>query len=650
MSNPVIKQPAAWLLLAICALAVFVYYPGLSGDYMFDDTGNLLDNKSLEIESLDLDTLGKAAFSARAGVLRRPVSMVSFALNRYFFGIHPFSHKVINLGIHLATGLLLFLLCRILVDSYRQYQRPELTERVAFWLPLVVTALWLVHPLNLTSVLYIVQRMTSLAALFTVAGLCLYVIGRRRMLAGRHGMSWLLTGLLGCGALAILSKETGVLLPLYMLVVEITLFRFKNAQGQTDRSVVTFFTLFLLLPAILVCLYLALRPESLINYKMRDFTLAERLLTQPRIVMFYLKMIVMPTVQELGLYHDDISISHGLMDPPATLYALLALAALLAAGAGLRVRAPLVSLGILWFFAGHALESTIFPLEMAHEHRNYLANFGILLALSVALAQAPLRRLTPLLHTVLPLLMLVLFSYTTWSRSMQWADNVEHAIHEARHHPDSPRAVFSAGRIHARLALNGRQESTAQAFEYLARAAELDSAGIMPEITMIKLSYLLGMPVSQQLFDATYEKLVNYPLSPSDITSLQELADCTDEPCRVPVETMERIFSAAVESGNARIVSVYGFYTINKRGNFTKGLELFNQVVETSPGEPQYWKNLINLLIVMARFDEAERRLGEFKALELVGSSESDFRMLQEEIDRIRVERSRSADSDTGNS
>ncbi len=650
MSNPVIKQPAAWLLLAICALAVFVYYPGLSGDYMFDDTGNLLDNKSLEIESLDLDTLGKAAFSARAGVLRRPVSMVSFALNRYFFGIHPFSHKVINLGIHLATGLLLFLLCRILVDSYRQYHRPELTARVAFWLPLVVTALWLVHPLNLTSVLYIVQRMTSLAALFTVAGLCLYVIGRRRMLAGRHGMSWLLTGLIGCGALAILSKETGVLLPLYMLVVEITLFRFKNAQGQTDRLVVTFFTLFLLLPAILVCLYLALRPESLINYKMRDFTLAERLLTQPRIVMFYLKMIVMPTVQELGLYHDDISISHGLMDPPATLYALLALAALLAAGAGLRVRAPLVSLGILWFFAGHALESTIFPLEMAHEHRNYLANFGILLALSVALAQAPLRRLTPLLHTVLPLLMLVLFSYTTWSRSMQWADNVEHAIHEARHHPDSPRAVFSAGRIHARLALNGRQESTAQAFEYLARAAELDRAGIMPEITMIKLSYLLGMPVSQQLFDATYEKLVNYPLSPSDITSLQELADCTDEPCRVPVETMERIFSAAVESGNARIMSVYGFYTINKRGNFTKGLELFNQVVETSPGEPQYWKNLINLLIVMARFDEAERRLGEFKALELVGSSESDFRMLQEEIDRIRVERSRSADSDTGNS
>ena len=649
VSKPVIKQPAAWLFLVICTITALVYYPGLSGDYMFDDTSNLLVNKSLAFESLDLDTLGKAAFSTRSGVLRRPVSMVSFALNRYFFGIDPFSHKVINLCIHLATGWLLFLLGRMLVGCYRQHHNPELSARVTFWLPLVVSGLWLVHPLNLTSVLYIVQRMTSLSALFTVAGLCLYVIGRRRMLAGRHGMSWLLTGLLGCGGLAILSKETGVLLPVYMLVIEITLFRFRNGQGQTDRAVATFFTLFLLLPAILVCLYLVLRPEAFLNYTARDFTLIERLLTQPRVVVFYLKMIVMPNTQALGLYHDDISISNGLMDPPTTLYALLALAALLATGAGLRLRAPLVSLGILWFFAGHALESTIFPLEMAHEHRNYLADFGILLACGSALAQAPLHRLAPLTRAVLPLLMLLLFSYTTWLRSTQWADNVDHAIYEARHHPDSPRAVFSAGRIHARLALNGRRESEAEAFHYLARAAKLNSAGIMPEITMVKLGYLLGKPVSQQLFDDMHDKLVNYPLTPSDITSLQELADCIGERCQVPIDTMERIFSAALKSGNARMLSIYGFYTINKRGNFDKGLELFNQAIEISPSEPQYWKNLINLLIVMARLDEAEQRLGQLKALDLVGSSENDYRTLQEEIDRIRLERSRSGGADTGN-
>ncbi len=649
VSNPVIKQSAAWLFLVICAITVLVYLPGLSGDYMFDDTGNLLENRSLDIESLDLDALGKAAFSARSGVLRRPVSMASFALNRYFFGIHPFPHKVINLGIHLATGLLLFLLARMLVAHYRQQLRPQLSDRAVFWLPLAVTALWLVHPLNLTSVLYIVQRMTSLAALFTVAGLCLYVIGRRRMLDGKHGMSWLLAGLFGCGALAILSKETGVLLPLYMLVIEIALFRFRDSRGRTDRGVALLFVLTLLLPALLAGLYLALKPAHLLNYAARDFTLGERLLTEGRVVVFYLKMIVMPRIQELGLYHDDIAVSRALLDPPATLYALLALAALLAAAAALWRRAPLVSLGILWFFAGHALESTIFPLEIAHEHRNYLAGFGILLAFAGAVAESPLHNLRPLTHTALPLLVLLLFSWTTWQRSTQWMDNVEHAIHEARHHPDSARAVFSAGRIHARLALNGHEPSEADAFRYLARAALLDPAGIMPEITMIKLGYLLGKPPGAQLFDEVHRKLVNYPLTPSDITSLQELAECSNEHCQVPVEQMERIFAAALQSGSARITSVYGFYTINKRGNFDKGLELFNRAVEISPDEPQYWKNLINLLIVMARFDEAEQRLGQFRAVDPVGSSEHDYRMLQEEIDRIRAERSRPG-NDTGNS
>jgi tetratricopeptide (TPR) repeat protein len=113
---------------------------------------------------------------------------------------------------------------------------------------------------------------------------------------------------------------------------------------------------------------------------------------------------------------------------------------------------------------------------------------------------------------------------------------------------------------------------------------------------------------------------------------------------------MERIFSAALKSANARVVSVYAFYTINTRGNFEKGLKLFNQAVDILPGEPQYWKNLINLLMVMARLDEAEQRLDQFKALKLVGSSEDDYRTLQEDIDRIRVERSRSGNADTGNS
>ena len=203
--------------LLCCLLAVAVYFPGLSGDYLFDDTTNLLGNKALLIDTLDVDTLHQAAFSSKSGELRRPVSMASFALNRYFLGGDPYSFKVINLIIHLLTGLALYGLTRTIMRSYQALHSPGLSAGVIRWLPVVTTGIWLVHPLNLTSVLYIVQRMTSLSSLFMVCALYLYMVGRQRMLEDRHGLSWIITGLCLFGGLAIFSKEIGILLPLSLI-------------------------------------------------------------------------------------------------------------------------------------------------------------------------------------------------------------------------------------------------------------------------------------------------------------------------------------------------------------------------------------------------------------------------------------------------
>jgi len=650
MRKIIAQHAPTWVFLLVGLLTVAVYFPGLTGDYMFDDTSNLLNNKALAIQSLNTQELTSAAFSSHSGTLQRPISMLSFALNRHFFGIDPYSHKVINLIIHLLTGGGLFILGRLLLQSYRHHRNPQLSPAIVAWLPAVITGLWLVHPLNLTSVLYIVQRMTSLSALFTVLGLCLYVLGRRRMLAGAHGLPWILAGLLVFGGLATFSKENGVLLPLFMLVIEATLFRFRTAAGTTDRTIGAFFLLTLALPAVLVMVYLAINPSSFLNYSIRDFTLAERLLTEGRVLVFYLKMTLMPSIQELGLYHDDFSISRGLLDPPETLYSLLSLAGLLLLGLLLHGKRPLVSLGILWFFAGHALESTIFPLEIAHEHRNYLADYGILLALGSALVQAPLRRLAPAMQTALPVLFLLLFSYTTWLRSEQWSDNINHAIYEARHHPQSHRAVFAAGRIYARLALQGQPDTEAKAFEYLANASRLDQRGTLPEVTMVKLSFLLGRPPDPAWYEAIIHKLSNYPETPADIISLRELADCQGGTCTVPEEIMEKIFRAALQQENPQTLTVYGYYSINKRGNFNKGLELFNRVVELAPQEPQYWKNLINLLTVMHRFDEAELRLQGLMATRPNSMGASHFQVIQDEIDTARRLQAAQSATTTGSS
>jgi len=651
MKHPLSRHREIWAFILVSLLTVAVYYPGLSGDYMFDDRANLLQNRQLELGTLDLESLQIAAFSSGSGALRRPVSMASFALNRYFFGIAPFSHKVVNLCIHLLTGTALFLLGRMLLQSYRQYRAPELSDRIVTWLPLIVSGLWLVHPLNLTSVLYIVQRMTSLAALFTVCGLHLYVTGRRRMLAGKHGLSLILAGLLVCGSLAVFSKENGILLPLYMLVLEITLFRFRAGNGRIDPAIGGFFLLVVAIPAAVAAIYLTSHADVYLNYANRDFSLQERLLTQGRVLVFYLQMIVMPSIQALGLYHDDIPISHGLLSPPSTLYSLITLAGMLLAALALLRRRPLVSLGILWFFAGHVLESSVIPLEMAHEHRNYLADYGILLALGSAIAQAPVRRAAPLLNTALPAVFLVLFAYTTWLRSEEWSDNINHAIYEALHHPESFRSVFAAGRIHARLALQGHTESEPRAFELLERARTLDKTGIMSNVTLIKLSFLTGRPVTPEMYESVIYKLANYPLSTSDISSLKVLAECAGASCDIPEATMEAIFHEAMRTEHPEILTVYGFYRINKLRDFSGGLVLFERALELDPQENQRWKNLINLLTVMQRFEDAERKLEQFRLANTHQNSAGDYRILKQDIDSVRKQyKSQGHPGETGNS
>jgi len=617
---------SSWILLLAGLLTVLVYFPGLYGDYVFDDMPNLLDNKRLDMEVLDYDSLRSATLSSNAGPLRRPVSMLSFALNRYFFGIHPFSHKVINLAIHLLTGLALFILSRLLVTAYqRQNHGPRLTENTARWLPLVITSLWLVHPLNLTSVLYIIQRMTSLAALFTVCGLCTYVAGRLRLLAGKPGRLLILAGFLVFGTLAVFSKESGVLLVLFMFIIELTLFRFRNSFGQSERFIVGLFVVFLLLPAGLVLVKLTMNPGWVLNgYEMRTFTLPERLFTEARV---------------------DITLSRGLLSPATTLYSLLALSALFVSALALLKRQPLISLGILWFFCAHTLESTIFPLEIAHEHRNYLADFGILLALGGAIAVMPMQKLGSIVLAGTPLLFLCMFSYTTWLRADQWSDNVKFAVFEALHHPQSFRAVYSAGRIHAKLALNGRPGSEEEAFRYLEQASDVDDSKIMPSTVMIKVAYLLDKPVKQEWFTEVLERLERYPITPTALDSLYELSRCVGKRCTFPPEIMDEMFRLTfanpglVKNGRLRAEAetIYGYYTINTHENFEQGRRLFFQAVASDPRDPQRRINLIKLLVIMLDFDMAEQQLELFMAADTHAGSEEDFRSLREEIEAGRL-------------
>lgn len=651
------SRPRPFLLfILLLMLTLVAYQPGLLGDYVFDDMQNLLLNTRLDMESLDVTSLKSASLSAGPGIFKRPVSMLSFALNRYVTGIDPFYHKVVNLAIHLLTGVALLLLTRRIMQAHRQWHEPELPPAADTWLPILVCGAWLLHPLNMTSVLYIVQRMTSLSALFTVCGLYCYVRGRQQQLAGSAGWAWILSGLLIFGSLAFLSKENGALLPLYMLVIELVLFRFRNRSQGLYSGIAVFFTLSLLIPALGVLILLAGAPDVLLGgYTGRDFSLSERILTEMRVLVFYLKLLLAPSISDLGLYHDDIRLSRNLLDPATTLYSLLALAGLLVAALLFIRKLPLLSLGILWFFAGHVMESTILPLEIAHEHRNYLAGFGILLAVGASLAYLPGHRVAPLIRTITPGLLITLLAYTTWVRAGQWSDNITHATFEAMHHPQSPRAIYSAGRIHARLALVGVEASTDKAFAYLQAASRLDSTGIMPDVTMIKLASILQLPVQDTWYDTILTKL-EYPVSSADVTALHALALCQETACDTPPETMETIFQTALNNNLLRgpnswanIYTSYGQYQINVKQNHIAGINYFTKAVEANPREAQYWINLIKLLVVAQEYEAAEDWLERFQEANTHGGTERDFTTMRRAIDEARSGRIRAATSNATN-
>ncbi|MHB8347822.1 MAG: hypothetical protein ACYDHM_11685 [Acidiferrobacterales bacterium] len=634
----------AFVFIAMVVLAVVAYYPGLSGGFVFDDFPNILNNAQLQIHRLTWQSLWSASLSSQAGILRRPISMLTFALNYYFFGIKPFSFKLVNLIIHLANGIGLFILGSQVLNVYRQIHRPALSERQTFWIALSASAAWLLHPLNFTGVMYVVQRMTSLSTLFTIAGLCFYLWGRWRLWNRRKGLGLMLTGVVGFGLLALLSKESGALLPVYMLVIEFTLFRFRTSDGGIDKTVRWFFLLFLMLPALGGLIWMASDPGAFFGgYVFRTFTPLQRVLTEARVIVFYLRLIFVPSLNQLGLYHDNIAISHGLLHPPTTLASILLIVTLLGTAVMVRRRAPLVSFGILWFFTGQLLESTVLPLEIAFEHRNYLADYGILLPLCCTLLDARHAVTTLTLRRVALALYIAMLCTITYMRSENWSSTFEEAITEARFHPDSPQSLYDAGRIYANLALTGHQQFTKDAYRYLERSARLDTAGIMADVGLIIFAGRHGDPINQQWITVIGEKLGHDPISPSTIASLRQLQACQQGPCRVGNSQMMALFRDAFHNPilyrttqqHADMLTIYGSFLINKLDDFADGKVVFKEAVRIDPGQLQYRDNLTRLLIAMHLYRDARSQLAALAATDSLHQYNAQIKALGQELARL---------------
>lgn len=625
-------------------MTYLVYQPGLAGSFIFDDGPNITDNTSLTVRSLDIDTLAHAALSSASGPLRRPISMLSFAFNYYATGFQPYYFKLTNLFIHLGNGLGVYLLSAALLSAYRRKFQPALSLHHGQLISLAITFAWLLHPLNLTGVLYVVQRMTSLSALFSFWGLYLYTDGRNRLLDGRkHGLLLIVLSLFVFTPLALLSKESGALMPLLMLVIECSFFRFQTSDIKSKRALQILFFATVALPASGLLIFLASHPGWLPTaFIGRSFTLSERLMTEPRILWFYLSQIFFPDLKQLGLFHDDIANSSGFMTPITTVPAILGILGLLGLAWFARNKLPILSFGILFFFAGHALESTIFPLEITFEHRNYLPMFGLLFAAMFYLLY-PLRYTSNLrLRQVAAVLFIGILSYYTYARAVSWSNSFEQAKDEVEHHPRSARdngnmANSLANIVTADPATNDFYY--AHAIDYFTRATSADRNYTTGLVSQLMLSAERGKPLDPSWIGELRNRLQNSYLDNDVGNTLALLVTCKfKEVCQFQNDDLYALLQAAlsnptVVAGKRSLVySALSYYHIDIARNYQAAIDDMRQSVAFAPQEPQFRYNLIKVLIALNRFDEAKIELAGLKKADTLHAFDAEIASKEKQI------------------
>ncbi len=439
----------AAVVIAGCGLAL--YLPTVDYPFVFDDGYNVKDNPHIRITDLSFRHVYDA--SARSPLTTRPVAYISFALNYYFSDDNVRWYRITNIVIHIGTGLLvyLFLLQTLtLVDdgSGRRSKRqrpasahnPITRKTKSQHLSFVAALLWLVHPLQTQSVIYIVQRMNSLAVFFYMGSLCLYVAGRRLPHSRQRWLLWLAAALSWLFAMG--TKEMAVTLPAVVLLYE--WFFFQGLSRAWLLGSLRFVVPAIAVMGVFVWVYMGgNRVANLLDaYSHREFTLSERLLSEGRVVARYLSLLFYPHPGRLNLDYDFL-ISKSLFQPMTTLIAFAFHALLLAMSILFARKHRLLSFCILWYYVHLGVESTVIPLELIFEHRTYLPAVGVALA-CVVVGSRILPASTALRRGV-ALAVVILLAVATWSRSHTWQDEISLWGDCARKAPNKARPHFNLG-------------------------------------------------------------------------------------------------------------------------------------------------------------------------------------------------------------
>ena len=442
------------LALIAILLIILLFLPGLQSSFFLDDYHVLSPLANIETEGY-LHYI----FGGLAGPTGRPLAMLSFALQHSSWSEGPFAFKLFNLILHLANGILLFFITRYLLD------RLQLEEKAKYWVALLAVILWLCHPMQLSTVLYTVQRMVILSTFFVLLGILGYLYLRLRYENRHQFIDLLLAGLwlMSMMAFSILAKENGILLCLYIISIEAIFF--INTPKQNLYRL--WYWIFLIVPLVALLIYLGDSiGNRLLAFEGRPFTMGQRLLTEAVILFEYCYDLLLPRPSAFSIFHDGHLISVSLFQPWYTVLAVGGALTLFVSACLLRRKLPLFAFAIFWYLSGHALESTFLDLELYFEHRNYLPCFAIFLAVAGLIAAGIRRINTQRLAIVCATSYYLIVITITYTEVRLWHNPELQAIQWSKNNPQSTRAAYYLG--HYYLAVDELEKAEA-AFVQMAK-------------------------------------------------------------------------------------------------------------------------------------------------------------------------------------
>ena len=615
-----------YALAAVIFITFIVYLPGLSGGFMFDDYPNILKNHAVSDATLNIDSLALAADSGIAGPLKRPVAMLSFALNTATSGTSPQAFKLTNLLIHLLNGVLVYLLSLKVLGVWKKQNAVVVDIEQTKWLSLAVMALWLLHPINLSTTLYVVQRMTSLSATFSLLALLGYCVGRER-LSERVPGGWkylvVLTPL--SLLLGVLSKENAILVIPLIALIEVCFFRFRGPDKNWQKFfAIAFWTVTIIGVVILAIVFYQQWAWLENRYQFQPFTLVERLITETRVIWFYLSLVVFPRLTAFALYHDDFVISTSLLEPLTSILSCAGLIASIAIAAYCLRRRPMVTFAIGWFLVAHSLESSFVPLDLIYEHRNYLPTVGLLIGLVAFINYLQLKWPEKNITRASCLGLIFIFAGLTFLRANSWSDPITLAIVEAQNHPQSFRSVYAAGRSQYGLYLMRKDTNDyVGALEKIEQAAALNEESKLPLIGLVRLSYDNGYVPKEVWVESLIERLQNTTSRIADISALGELVRCRadKERCKIPASVVKDMYEAAYTrefmkpAVRAQLLVDFSALLINDYQDPMRAIDLLKEAINLAPNNYAYRKMFVGVLVLSGEYGLALNELERVAAI-----------------------------------